>query len=47
VDKLAENLSNKLAIFTEAAKGSEDRLVGASFKVGSGDSASEDLTDIT
>jgi hypothetical protein len=33
VDKLAENLVNKLAIFTEAARNPEDKLVGGSFKV--------------
>ncbi|WWC65239.1 uncharacterized protein I303_107856 [Kwoniella dejecticola CBS 10117] len=32
VDKLAKNLVNKLNIYTEAAKGVEDKLVGASFK---------------
>ncbi|WWC72635.1 uncharacterized protein I206_106599 [Kwoniella pini CBS 10737] len=32
VDKLAKNLINKLNIFTEAAKGVEDKLVGASFR---------------
>ncbi|WVW80778.1 hypothetical protein I302_102764 [Kwoniella bestiolae CBS 10118] len=32
VEKLAKNLTNKLNIFTEAAKGTEDKLVGASFK---------------
>ncbi|KAL7422956.1 DnaJ-like protein [Cryptotrichosporon argae] len=32
VDKLAANLVNKLSIFTEAAKGPDDKLVGASFK---------------
>lgn len=33
VEKLAENLKNKLAIFTEAAKGPDDKEVGAFFKV--------------
>ncbi|WWC92369.1 uncharacterized protein L201_007326 [Kwoniella dendrophila CBS 6074] len=32
VDKLAKNLVNKLNIYTEAAKGPEDKLVGASFR---------------
>ncbi|WWD07270.1 hypothetical protein V865_005367 [Kwoniella europaea PYCC6329] len=32
VEKLAKNLVNKLNIYTEAAKGTEDKLVGASFK---------------
>ncbi|KAK8850582.1 hypothetical protein IAR55_004501 [Kwoniella newhampshirensis] len=32
VEKLSINLTNKLNIFTEAAKGPEDKLVGASFK---------------
>lgn len=33
VDKLAENLRNRLAIFTEAARGPEDKAVVDSFKV--------------
>ena len=33
VEKLAVYLQNKLSIFTEAAKGEEDKAVGASFKV--------------
>lgn len=32
MDKLAENLKNKLAIFVEAAQGPSDRLVAESFK---------------
>ncbi|WWD20761.1 hypothetical protein CI109_105238 [Kwoniella shandongensis] len=32
VEKLSVHLTNKLNIFTEAAKGPEDKLVGASFK---------------
>lgn len=32
VDKLSENLKNKLSIFTEAAKGPEDQLVSKSFR---------------
>ncbi|ORX40966.1 X-domain of DnaJ-containing-domain-containing protein [Kockovaella imperatae] len=32
VDKLAEALQNKLAVFTEAARGPEDKAVAASFK---------------
>ena len=35
VDKLTANLQNKLSIFTEAAKGPEDKVVGGSFKVNS------------
>lgn len=33
VDKLAANLVNKLAIFTEAATSDKDRAVTESFKV--------------
>jgi hypothetical protein len=33
VDKLAENLKNKLAIFAEAATGPNDKPVADSFKV--------------
>ena len=32
VEKLAENLKNKLSIFTEAAKDPEDRAVSLSFR---------------
>lgn len=32
VDQLATNLINKLNIYTEAAKGLHDEMVGASFK---------------
>jgi hypothetical protein len=32
VEKLSQNLLNKIAIFTEAAKGPEDKLVAQSFK---------------
>jgi len=32
VEKLSENLKNKLSIFTEATKGPEDKEVAASFK---------------
>lgn len=32
MDKLAENLKNKLSIFTEAAKGPEDKAVSSAFK---------------
>jgi len=34
VDKLAGNLRNRLAIYTEAARGPDDKLVAESFKVG-------------
>jgi hypothetical protein len=37
------NLQNKLSIFTEAAKGPDDQLVGTSFKVGSGGGARIEL----
>lgn len=33
VDKLAENLKNRLAIFTEAARGVDDKAVTESFRV--------------
>lgn len=33
VDKLVENLVNKISIFTESAQGPEDRVVGNAFKV--------------
>lgn len=33
VDKLAEHLTSKLAVFVEAARNPEDREVGQSFKV--------------
>ncbi len=32
MEKLAENLKNKLSIFTEAAKGPEDKAVATSFR---------------
>ena len=33
MDKLAENLKNRLAIFAEAARGPDDKAVTDSFKV--------------